>query len=312
MDKTIRKNEICAIGLPRCDFVFSSTRTCFIAYGFEQSPLEMAIVKRLLEERGIEGIEAGGQVAPGQYAFCAKICSKIIAAQFCIVLLNNEVADGREIPNANVNMEYGLMIGFNKCVIPFQRASQQLPFNVAGLDTIKYSDRDFEVKAKDAIDHAIRVTAQSSQAAVSVDQQIQAFLLSRRTLIATLNNEGEKNLFELGSPLGFNLLNDFAGLTVVYFGNFTLLRPEVVLAKMRLLNEILISRRSSIPQRVQMGAITPEKAGSALRLLADTKIWVLVTSELDKQIVHDDLARNPSTFQTEVFCLNDVSPELSR
>jgi hypothetical protein len=40
---------------------------------------------------------------------------------------------GAEIPNANVTMKYGLMLGFNKYVIPFQRASQQLPFNVSGL-----------------------------------------------------------------------------------------------------------------------------------------------------------------------------------
>jgi hypothetical protein len=33
MDKTIRRNQICVVGLPRCDFVFSSTPTCFIAYG---------------------------------------------------------------------------------------------------------------------------------------------------------------------------------------------------------------------------------------------------------------------------------------
>ena len=33
MDKTIRRNEICIIGLPRCDVVFFSTRTRFIAYG---------------------------------------------------------------------------------------------------------------------------------------------------------------------------------------------------------------------------------------------------------------------------------------
>jgi len=62
---------------------------------------------------------------------------KIITAQFCIVLINNDEMEGREIPNANVNMEYGLMLGFNKYVLPFQRASQRLPFNVAGLDTIK-------------------------------------------------------------------------------------------------------------------------------------------------------------------------------
>ena len=140
MDNRIRRNEICIVGLPRCDFVFSSTRTCFIAYGFENSPLEVSVLRRLLEDRGILAEEAGGSLAPGQNAFCAKICSKIITAQFCIVLINNEEVDGREIPSANVNMEYGLMLGFNKYVIPFQRAPQKLPFNVAGLDTIKYGD----------------------------------------------------------------------------------------------------------------------------------------------------------------------------
>jgi hypothetical protein len=118
MDKTIRRNQICVVGLPRCDFVFSSTRACFIAYGFRDSTLEMNILRHLLENRGIQPVEAGGALAPGQNAFCAKICSKIITSQFCVVLINNEVSDEREIPNANVNMEYGLMLGFNKYVIP--------------------------------------------------------------------------------------------------------------------------------------------------------------------------------------------------
>src|SRR5713101_1159863 len=90
MDITIRRNELCVIGLPRCDFVFSSTRTCFIGYGFQESALEMNILKHVLSERGIEPIEAGGALAPAQNAFCAKICSKIITSQFCIILLNNE------------------------------------------------------------------------------------------------------------------------------------------------------------------------------------------------------------------------------
>ena len=134
MDKTIRKNEICIIGLPRCDFVFSSTRSCFIAYGYDESSLEMDLLKKLLEERGIQPVEAGGYLAPAQSAFCAKICSKIITSQFCIALLNNDEKSGTEIPNANVNMEYGLMLGFNKYVIPFQKESQKLPFNIAGFE----------------------------------------------------------------------------------------------------------------------------------------------------------------------------------
>ena len=86
----------------------------------------MDLLKKLLEERGIQPIEAGGSLAPAQSAFCAKICSKIITSQFCIALLNNDEKDGIEIPNANVNMEYGIMLGFNKYVIPFQKDSQKL------------------------------------------------------------------------------------------------------------------------------------------------------------------------------------------
>jgi hypothetical protein len=67
----------------------SSTRTCFIAYGFQSSPLEVSVLRRLLEDRGIQAEEAGGSIAPGHNVFCAKICSKIITAQFCIVLINN-------------------------------------------------------------------------------------------------------------------------------------------------------------------------------------------------------------------------------
>src|SRR5713101_4260329 len=186
MDKRIRRNELCVIGLPRCDFVFSSTRTCFIGYGFAQSALEMAILRNLLAGRGIEAVEAGGTLAPGQNAFCAKICSKIIVSQFCIILINNDIRDGTEVPNANVNMEYGLMLGFNKYVIPFQRQAQKLPFNVAGLDTVKYTSENFEAKAVHAIDLAIAATTQEIVPPITPDQMLEAFLLSQQVLVVPL------------------------------------------------------------------------------------------------------------------------------
>src|SRR5687768_11111353 len=150
MDNKLRRNETCVIGLPRCDFVFASTRSCFIAYGFATSALEVGILRGLLEKRGIEAVEAGGMRAPGENAFCVKICSKIITSQFCVVLLNADMVDGKQTPNANVNMEYGLMLGFNKHVVPFQREHQTLPFNVAGLDTIKYTNESFAALAAEA------------------------------------------------------------------------------------------------------------------------------------------------------------------
>ena len=188
----------------------------------------MTILRNLLEAKGIQAIEAGGALALGKTLSCAKICSKVIPSQFCAMLLNSDVRDGLEVPNANVNMEYGLMLGFNKYVIPFQREGQHLPFNVAGLDTVRYTNLTFEGKASAAIDVAIKATAQDAPAPFNPDQIVEAFLLSKRVLVVSINEPGDRNLFELGKPLGFNLLTTFDGMRYRYFGNFTSLRPETV------------------------------------------------------------------------------------
>ncbi|MBU6391928.1 MAG: hypothetical protein KGQ83_06795, partial [Planctomycetes bacterium] len=304
------RNEICVIGLPRCDFVFSSTRTCFIAFGYEESPLEMTILRKLIQERGIQAVEASGSLAPAQNAFCAKICSKIITSQFCIVLINNEEKDGREIPNANVNMEYGLMLGFNKYVIPFQRAVQKLPFNVAGLDTIKYNNRDFERLAATAIDQAIETTRQESISPLGANQITEVFLLTKKALITPLNNEGDKNIYQLGAPLGFNLLNDFSGMNYMYFGNFTALRPETVLWRLRMLTEILDGRRATLKDRVKVGVATEEQVQLLEELLQRLEIWLVVTSNEEKTVLNKVLNTSSQHYKTQVFSIGDVWNEL--
>ena len=156
-----------------------------------------------MEERGIEPVEAGGRIEPGKNVFCMKICSKIIAAQFCIVIVNNDKPRGKEIPNANVNMEYGLILGHNKYVIPFQREEQTLPFNVAGLDTVKYNHSNFQKLAIYAVEQAIKETSQS-QAAPTFDQMITLFLLIKNATIVNLQNDAtERGLFQLGNNFGF-------------------------------------------------------------------------------------------------------------
>ena len=310
MNKTIRRNAICVIGLPRCDFVFSSTRTCFIAYGFQESPLEMTILRRVLEERGIQSVEASGSLAPAQNAFCAKICSKIITAQFCAVLLNNEESEGREIPNANINMEYGFMLGFSKYVIPFQRASQKLPFNVAGLDTIKYTNTDFDRLVGNAVDQAIRETQQDTPPPFSPDQILQVFLLTKKALITPINTEGDRNIYQMGAPLGFSLLNDFNGLDYTFFGNFTALRHEVIVWRARLLAEILDGRRATLDTRVRAGIATEAQARLVEELLARLQVWLVVTSNEDKMRVQQALGA--INYAVEVFSVADVTSELEK
>jgi len=310
MDKRIRRNEICIVGLPRCDFVFSSTRTCFIAYGFLESPLEMGILRRVLEERGIQAVEAGGILAPAQNAFCAKICSKIITAQFCAVLLNNEESQGAEIPNANVNMEYGLMLGFNKYVMPFQRATQRLPFNVAGLDTIKYTNNDFERLAANAVDQAIRETQQDAPPSFSPDQILEVFLLTKKALVTPITSDGDRNIYQIGSPLGFHLLNDFTGMNYMYFGNFTSLRPEVIVWRLRMLTEILDGRRDTLGERVRAEIATEAQACLFEELLGKLQIWVVVTSDEEKMSVAGAVSN--LRYRVEVFSLAEVGSQLEK
>jgi hypothetical protein len=312
MDKRIRRNEQCVIGLPRCDFVFSSTRSAFIGYGFEESSLEMNILKHLLSQKGIEPMEAGGTLAPGQNAFCAKICSKIITSQFCIILLNNDVRDGVEIPNANVNMEYGLMLGFNKYVIPFQRAEQKLPFNVAGLDTVKYTNQDFESKAALAIDTAIAATTQHDVPPITPDQLLEGFLLANRMLVVPLNTDGERQIFQLGQPLGFNLLMTFDGLQYVYFGIFTALRQEAVLWRLKTLQDIISSRVGSIEKRIEMGFGRPDaRQLAAINVFIEKlQVWVLVTSDEDKAAIASTATTLGLKWPVKMFAISDIRTAL--
>lgn len=314
MDTRIRRNERCVINLPSCDYVFSSTRSCFIGFGFEESTLEMEIIKDVLRARSIEPIEASGALAPAQSAFCAKICSKIITSQFCIILLNNRVDNGRQVPNANVYMEYGLMLGFNKYIVPFQRQTHELPFNVAPLDTVKYSEASFKTKAEEAISQAIEATTQSTDVLdpqLAMDQVLGAFVLAKKAMLAPIKSENLQDMYNFGAPLGFNLLNDFSGKRFMYFGNFVTLRSETVLWRLHTLAEILDA--SSIAVQLP----SPIMGRTTMRLGVDNvfpelEVWVVVASEEVKTEVGQALRNSGFQYKTQLYSAGDVRSELER
>ena len=154
-------------------------------------------------------------------AFCTKICSKIITSQFCIIMLNHDTVGRKLVPNANVNMEYGLMLGFNKYVIPFQRNAHSLAFKIQGLDTIKYDDADFEYKAKQAISSAIKSTAPSETKTPSVDQIVEAFLFHKDILISPARDAGEQMIANLVNRFGFLLCTSMDTQSYTFMGVFT-------------------------------------------------------------------------------------------
>lgn len=309
-DITIRKNERCVIGLPTCGYVFSSTRSCFIGYGFKSSHFEMEILRNILEKRGIEAIEAGQSFDPAKFVFCTKICSKIITSQFCAIFMNNDIIDKNgsksEIPNGNVNMEYGLMLGHNKYVIPFQLENQKLPFNVSGLDTIKYTPRTFKERAEKAVDQAIEETSQKS-AAADPNQIVREFLLLMNSMPVILGrNQDEQIIYDLGAPLGFNLLVKFDGLSYTYFGNFPNLRYETVIWRITKLLEVLTARLTAIEIRKSLGITSDAALAVLAEFLKRLELWILVNGEPERQPLLGWAAQRSSEFPLKIFTMSEV------
>jgi len=302
VDTRIRKNERCVIGLPVCDYVFSSTRSCFIAYGFSTSGLERDILKSVLEERGIEPVEAGGFIQPAKLAFCSKICSKIIVAQFCVVLANNDTVGGQAVANANVNIEYGLMLGHNKYVIPFQRDDQSLPFNVAGLDAIKYNQGNFRNLAIHVVDQAIKETSQT-QPAPNFDQMIALFLLIKNATMVDIQDPGERAIFQIGNTFGFNYLVKFDGLSYVFLGNFGALQEQAVIWRLTKLLDLLAARMNAVPIRVQFGIATEQTKAVLEFFTQRLEIWLIVNGTKEEEAIKSWLSKRSLPFSLEIFTL---------
>jgi hypothetical protein len=197
-------------------------------------------------------------------------------------------------------MEYGLMIGFNKYIIPFQHEHHQSPFNVAGLDTIKYTNTSFRAKAETAIDQAISQTTQTREQR-DVNPDVGAYLLLHAWIVSPIDTPGDKVLYQLGAVCGFNLCLDFTGNRYMYFGNFATLRPSVIAWRIKKLVEIVDDRLSGLDYRVSAGII-PEQQKELFRYLRDElQIWILTRDEHDQKAVLElvkGCSINPNTFTT--------------
>lgn len=305
MDNRIRRNEVCIIGQPRCDYVFSSSRTCFIGYGFNTSQLEVDLLKTILIEEGIDPVEAGSSLATGRNVFCTKICSKIITSQFCAIFVNNDETLNGEQPNANVNMEYGLMLGFNKCIIPFQRANQSLPFNVAGLDTIKYTTTDFKAKATEAVKDAVALTSPGVDVPM-FEQMMQMFCIANDVLVCRVDNEGENLLYSRGQPLGYYLLCDFSGWNYIYFGVYHQLTAPAIVWRLLRTKDILNGIVTSADLRVKLGFGTEEQKRMAEEAIGRVSVWLVVSDPEVKAELDNWVSRERYPYGLRIFLESDV------
>ncbi len=308
MNQPLKRNESCIIGLPRCDYVFSSTRSCFIAYGFRTSNLEVEILKGVLENNGIEPYEAGETTNPGKNVFCSKICSKIITSQFCIVLLNRDLEGGMLVSNANVNMEYGLMLGFNKYIIPFQKEGEELPFNVTGLDTVKYNNKNFKENAEKAIQRAVFDTTPKKSEVIPSNQDIEFFLLTKDILFCPIEDEGTRNIYNLGKPLGYSLLIDFSGMQYIYLGVFTNHNVWEIVWRIKKLDAFVNKRLNNVFERSEFGGIDPGIIKMVQLILEKMEVWIIVQNDVIKK----ELDKVELSLKLKTFTLSEIEQEVSR
>jgi hypothetical protein len=279
-----RINESCIIGLPTCGYAFNSTRMAFIAIpADEEFKLELDLIQDLLQDKGYESFVALQRVDPAKLAFCTKICSKIITSQFCIVLLNS--SQHREhpeirIPNPNVHLEYGVMMAFKKYILPLQRENDALAFNIQPLDTIKYTKGNFRQKAEEAIDSAILASGTTARPTrpIASSPTLVKYIAVRGLRFADVRSADTANIFALGSPFGFNLLD---GREVVFVGLFDEEPAKEVVFRLKLLLQNLHQTRNAV--EAASARRTPEELDGIRGWWGRVRVQVIVAKDIDKE-----------------------------
>ena len=260
MNETMRKNERCFIGMPSCGYGYESAKLCFVACPSDaEYTLKIDAIKDIVESKQYECHIALKKIDPGNFAFCTKICSKIIQSQFCVVLLDpstSAAGKGAKHPNPNVHFEYGMMVSQNKHIIPLQDERSSLSFNVFPLDTIKYNDTNFKSKVVEAIDNAIqKFSERKVPGQMMPGSEITTFYdLEGYDMSDIMTVDFNRFLFGLGGHLGFFLYQ--CGDKYKYVGPFDYEDPKKVILHTKLLmrkvtsaHEALLSSKADDAQK---------------------------------------------------------------
>ncbi len=247
--------------------------------------LEEDIIRNILKERNYETYVALQENNPGTFAFCTKICSKIITSHFCIVILNpskHAESPKVKIPNPNVHYEYGLMHGFHKRIIPMQRETETLSFNINPLDTIKYTPSNFKKKVEDVVDEMIERFKQNDPSSTPVKPAavVTDYYNIKGLDYSSVAVEPCKSLYALARNFGFNLFDGSDNYT--YLGYFHDFEPKVIVLRVKFLLEKLAIAIDELKKRLTDPKENKELILSFLNLSKKIHIDVLIPNNAPK------------------------------
>jgi hypothetical protein len=272
----------------------------------EEHALKVEIIKDIVESRQYECHIALKRLDPGNFAFCTKICSKIIQSQFCIVLLDpSRGTKDCQHANANVNLEYGMMLSMNKHIIPLQEAKYTLPFNISPLDTVKYTQDTFKTKVAEAVNASVLRVAESSSASQPLQgHEVATFYnLEGFTVSLLEGSQFLQLLCRYGSHLGFYLFETHAKLAYRFVGAFEYEDPKTAVLNTKLLIHNIVTAYDGF-------LAAPGSDPEQFRYLTDAiSIDVIVSPFCDKEEVRariDSVAENKYGYPLRILQRSDI------
>jgi len=282
MSDDIKKNDNCFIGMPSCGYFYESAKSCFVACPSDaEYNLKVDVIKNIVESKQYECHIALKRDDPGNFAFCTKICSKIIQSKFCIVLLEPSKKGKAEYPNPNVHFEYGMMISQNKFIIPLQDEKHDLSFNISPLDTIKYNDTNFKQKVTEIINNAIGIAEgkqAKSQVATGVD--LVTYYNIHGYQFADIKDGVNLGLYNFGNSLGFFLFVNRSTIQYKYFAAFDNEDPRKAILNTKLLIDNIISTYLNIISDIKEN--NKEELDKFEYLIKDISIDIIISPFYDK------------------------------
>jgi hypothetical protein len=300
-NETMRKNEKCFLGMPACGYGYESARSCFVACPDDDKyKITIALIEQIILSKQYECHIALKKIDPGNFAFCTKICSKIIQSQFCVVFLDPSINEKKEEhPNPNVHLEYGMMMGQNKHIIPLQDEKHDLPFNISPIDTIKYNSSNFESKVTEAIDDAIKkFDVRNEPGQLSPGPEIFIFYNMKGYVLSDISSNTAKSMYDMGVFLGFFLFDD--KYKYKYIGPFDNEDPKIII----LHTKVLINNITSVYNKIVSAVTDPNEKSRYDRIIKEVSIDIIVPPFYEKEDIKDKIekiANNEHTIPVNIY-----------
>jgi hypothetical protein len=261
------------LDLPYCGHFSGSEESVFIAVP-EKVKYEMEIntLNDLLRAKGLKAYIMPELSDHDKIMFCERVCSKIISSRFCLVFTDKNLAR-----SVDVHLSYGIMLAFDKIVIPLEKAVHETDKS-APLPAILYYPDNFRSIAQTIIKEALlKTSTQGLLGLLHGDDELQKYLVSRNLKPLPIENQVTKELYRIAYPADFLILE---GTDFVFFGSFESLSHEEAAARIRLLIKGLTKMKSRF-ETVYKNTLPFESMEFIYRVFSNIKIEVLVAGYID-------------------------------